>query len=51
MPNSGLGPPVLEAYAGGYDPERYRRPDRLEENLEEEFDWGDVDDDDSEEEG
>ena len=33
---SGLGAPVLEAYSGGYDPDRYQPTDHL--HLEDSFD-------------
>jgi len=42
MGMNGLGAPVLEAYSGGYDPERYQKPFRNEEEFD---DWSeDLDD-------
>lgn len=39
----------LDAYSGGYDPERYQRPYRLEENYDNEY-RSDVDEEDEEDE-
>ena len=46
---AGLGGPILEAYAGGYDPDRYRR---REENVVyyNPKDWSEDEDDGEEEE-